>query len=173
MLTSLYFTATLRFAFTKDGIFTLYTSSHYTYEYDEEFHTNRETIYRGVKIKRCSKKSGDLTIPSKILGKRVIGIEGSFSSSDEITSVVISEDGAMYVGDNAFNSCSQLTSVTIPTCVHSIGSFAFYHCSSLETIEYQGTIAEWHEIAKGIAWDSHTGNYTIHCTDGNIQKNAD
>ena len=38
------------------------------------------------------------------------------------------------IGDEAFRSCSGLTSVTIPNSVTSIGSSAFYNCSTLTSV---------------------------------------
>jgi hypothetical protein len=38
------------------------------------------------------------------------------------------------IGDNAFNRCFNLTSITIPNSVTSIGDKAFYSCSRLNTI---------------------------------------
>lgn len=42
--------------------------------------------------------------------------------------------------------------------------------SSLTDIYYEGTIADWKAIKKADEWDYNTGNYTIHCTDGEIKK---
>lgn len=33
-----------------------------------------------------------------------------------------------------------------------------------------GTVAQWNAISKGDDWNSATGNYTIHCKDGDISK---
>ena len=62
------------------------------------------------------------------------------------------------------------TSVTIPDSVTEVGNYAFLYCSSLTSINYNGTKAQWNAISKGSPWNSYTGNYTIYCTDGNISK---
>ncbi len=74
------------------------------------------------------------------------------------------------IGDFAFSHCSSLTSITIPNSVTSIGDSAFEDCSGLTSITYQGTKAQWEAIAKASSWNSFTGSYTIHCTDGDIAK---
>jgi hypothetical protein len=43
------------------------------------------------------------------------------------------------IGRSAFNSCSSLTSVTIPNSVTSIGNYAFFNCGSLEEIVCEST----------------------------------
>ena len=48
---------------------------------------------------------------------------------------VITFDGELVqVGENAFNNCSTLLSVTIPNSVTSIGDYAFYGCKQLTTV---------------------------------------
>ena len=70
----------------------------------------------------------------------------------------------------AFAYCSKLTSITIPDSVTSIGGYAFYNCRLLTDITYEGTKAQWKAISKGSIWNNYTGDYTIHCTDGEIEK---
>ena len=53
-----------------------------------------------------------------------------------------------------------------------ISSNAFYKCSSLIRINYNGTIEDWNEITKDGNWDNGSGNYIIYCTDGTITKNG-
>ena len=48
--------------------------------------------------------------------------------------------------DGAFSGCSDLTSVTIPDSVTSIGYQAFYRCSNLTDVYYQGDLSGWSEI---------------------------
>ena len=44
------------------------------------------------------------------------------------------------IGDEAFNHCASLTSITIPGSVTTIGSFAFNHCASLTSITIPGSV---------------------------------
>ena len=76
------------------------------------------------------------------------------------------------IGERAFQGCSSLTSVTIPGSVKSIGDGAFFDCTSLTSITFTGTKAQWNAISKGWSWNSYTGSYTIHCTNGDIKKEA-
>ena len=52
---------------------------------------------------------------------------------DSVKRVIIA-DGVTTIGDNAFNGCSSLTSVTIPNSVTIIGWNAFSGCSSLTSV---------------------------------------
>ena len=70
----------------------------------------------------------------------------------------------------AFSDCTSLTSITIPNGVTSIGERAFSGCSSLTNITFNGTKMQWKAIKKYTYWDAETGNYTVHCTDGDIAK---
>ena len=42
--------------------------------------------------------------------------------------------GLTSIGNYAFNTCSSLTSITIPSSLTSIGDYAFYECSGLTSI---------------------------------------
>ena len=87
-------------------------------------------------------------------------IQGSVTIPDNVTNI----------GNDVFRDCFSLTSVTIGNSVTSIGAYAFCACSKLTSITYQGTKAQWNAISKGYCWNYNTGNYTIHCTDGDIKK---
>ncbi len=95
--------------------------------------------------------------------------KNAFSYCKLLMSVTLS-DSVKNIGSYAFLNCSALESVTIGSEVTSIGSYAFNGCSSLTSISYDGTIEQWNAITKGSDWDDNTGNYTIHCTNGNIEK---
>lgn len=85
------------------------------------------------------------------------------------------------IGDDAFDGCSSLTSITFGenSQLTSIGYEAFYGCSrltsitipaSVTSITFGGTVAQWNAISKGSDWNFETGAYTIICTDGVINK---
>jgi len=62
--------------------------------------------------------------------------------------------------EKAFGLTS-LTSVVIGGSVTSIGIYAFSGCTSLTSIKYRGTEAQWNSISKGSYWNSGTGKYAI------------
>ena len=95
--------------------------------------------------------------------------KGAFYCCSSLTSVTI-VNSLTSIGDSAFAGCRGLTSVTIGKGVTSIGDYAFQNCIGLTNINFNGTKVQWNAISKGANWDSNTGNYTIHCIDGNISK---
>ena len=92
----------------------------------------------------------------------------SHISRDALITVVITGDTS--IEDNAFNNCNSLLSVTIGNSVTSIGDSAFSGCDNLTSITFEGTVAEWNEISKGALWNQNTGDYTVTCTDGVVNK---
>ena len=94
---------------------------------------------------------------------------GAFSGCTNLTSVII-PDNVTSIGSWAFSGCTNLTSVIIPDSVTSIGQETFKDCSGLTSITYNGTKTQWNKIIMYSNWNKNTGNYTIHCTDGDIEK---
>ena len=75
-----------------------------------------------------------ITIPSTLGGYPTVAIgDNAFYSCTFLTSVVI-PDSVTTIGAKAFKSCTSLTSVTIPDSVITIGDDAFYYCSSLTSV---------------------------------------
>ena len=72
----------------------------------------------------------------------VVNVEGSGNLtasmvSDQYKDTLVSAEigeACTSIGDNAFDTCHSLTSITIPNSVTSIGDAAFYECSGLTSI---------------------------------------
>ena len=98
-----------------------------------------------VSVIACDESlSGDIVIPS-ILSYQGINIavtsigNNAFEYCSSLTSVTI-PNSVTSIGRYAFASCSRLTSVTIPNSVTSIGSSAFYDCSSLTSVTIPNSV---------------------------------
>lgn len=117
-----------------------------------------------------SKFEGTINIPDKYENMPVTSIgDNAFKGCSKLTDITIS-DSVTSIGDEAFKGCSRLTSIIISDSVTSIGKNAFNGCSNLTEIIFTGTIWQWDKIKKGSSWNYNTGDYTVHCTDGNIKK---
>lgn len=79
------------------------------------------------------------------------GKAGAFTVPNSITSI----------GNDAFDSCSYLTSVNISNSVTFIGDWAFYYCTSLTSITFSGLVAP---VIVGANW--------IYGTDAGIRGHA-
>lgn len=71
-----------------------------------------------------------------------------FNTCSGLTSVTI-PDSVTSLGNKAFFGCSSLTSVTIPNSITSIGEDAFSNCKNLNEVNYIGSEADWAAIIKG------------------------
>ena len=85
------------------------------------------------------------------------------------SSCVVIPAGVTSIENSAFEDCSGLTSVTIPDSVTEIGYGAFWVCSGLTSIHFQGTREQWENVDKGDEWDEDTGDYVVHCSDGDYE----
>lgn len=104
-----------------------------------------------------------------VYGNALFEAENLYLNNVLITNLVI-PDEIESIKQYAFVSGVHIVSVVVPDSVTSIGKYAFHGCTSLASITYTGTKAQWNAISKGNGWNGDTGSYTIHCTDGDIPK---
>jgi hypothetical protein len=76
------------------------------------------------------------------------------------------------IDQRVFKDCKNLTSISLPHSFTTMGTEAFLGCTGLVKINYDGTVAEWQNITLPEGWDTSTGDYMIHCTDGTIAKDG-
>ena len=102
-------------------------------EYVYGKYTNTDGVTQNLRI------NGDnrLKVPSDavdvVFADSVTSLpEGVCSGNTVLTSVTM--NNVTSIGDRAFEECTSLTSVDIPSSVTEIGDRAFYYCNNLETI---------------------------------------
>ncbi len=82
--------------------------------------------------------SGNFIVPKKISNKgkayEVVSIKAhAFKDCAKITS--INTSGVEYIGDYAFENCTGLTNIIIPTILNDLGCGAFKGCSNLQSVD--------------------------------------
>ncbi len=105
--------------------------------------------------------------------------DNAFSGSGVVT-VTLTGECELYA--SVFMGCKSLTSVYLPASITYIDICTFQNCVSLEHIYFDGTIEDWNnmdrmdyeedmdEMEMDLLWNHNTGEYTIHCTDGDLAK---
>lgn len=72
-------------------------------------------------------------------------------------------EGTTAINENAFEECVNLTSITIPGSVTSIGEYSFYNCSSLTIYceaasELSGWDSNWNYYGYPVVWDCNNND---------------
>ena len=70
-----------------------------------------------------------------------------------------------------FAGCTALTDFTIAETVKEIQACAFYSCTKLKTLNYEGSLKDWAAIEKQQNWDSSANLTKIQCLDGYLKWN--
>ena len=82
----------------------------------------------------------------------------AFNNYKDLTKITI-PNGVKSIGENAFSGCTGLTSFEIPNSMTSIGSFAFDGCTGLTSIEIPNSVTS---IGR-YAFEDCTGTISINC----------
>ena len=119
--------------------------------------------YQGGVCTRCGTERAseglEYSLNSDETGYTVTGI-GSCTDTEIVIPSKHNSKPVTSIGRNAFDDCSQLTSITIPNSVTNI-DYAFSNCRNLSNIYYTGDIKGWCEI-DGLRYlmRSSYGSYT-------------
>ncbi|MFA5313966.1 MAG: fibronectin type III domain-containing protein [Methanomassiliicoccales archaeon] len=107
---------------------------------------------------------GNITTPSSLGGMEVIAIgDEAFEECNSLISVTIS-GSVTTIGKNAFSACANLTSIEISANVTSIGAGAFMFCYELTSIEVVASNSNYAGI-NGVLYDK-TVSTLIQCPGG-------
>ena len=100
------------------------------------FESEKFALVSGPEDKNCEV----IEIYEEVDGYKVLGIESlAFSGCNNLSSVSI-PNSVTTIGYQAFYGCNSLTSVSIPNSVTSIGYHAFSGCSSLTSVTIPGSL---------------------------------
>lgn len=91
----------------------------------------------------------------------VINIESSaFSGCTALTAVTVGEDSKLEnIGFGAFSGCSGLKLVGLPLSLKRIENSAYYNCTAIKTVNYEGTTVDWLVVSIGDNNTCLTGAY--------------
>ena len=80
--------------------------------------------------------------------------------------VYVISNGICSVSDSAFWYSANLINITIPDSVTNIEKCAFYNCTNLKSITFEGTMDQWSAVVLGALWNDKVPEMNVVCTDG-------
>lgn len=100
-----------------------------------EYALNEEGDYEIVKYEPYSVKIAEITLPTEVNGRDIVGIgKNAFKAKSAIKSVTVPST-YKYVSDFAFYDCDSLTTIVLPDTLEAIGEGAFRNCDVLESFK--------------------------------------
>ncbi len=126
----------------------------------------------------------EITIPKSV----TFIDEHAFKNCNNLATVNILGGNNMVIGKGVFSRCYGLKNIKIPNGVGVIGEDCFYNsgvesiilpislikiegnafnsCTSLESMTYEGTVADWMAVDTGVHWNYGASAKEVICTDG-------
>ena len=74
------------------------------------------------------------------------------------------------LGESLFWRCVKLKTLRLGKNLKRVNSDAFQNCKELKDVYYPGTVEEWKALKVPGGYDSSIGAYTVHCSDGDLNK---
>lgn len=112
-----------------------------------EYALNSEGDYEIIKYEPYSVSISDVTLPSEINGRDIVGIaENAFKAENSIKSITVPST-YKYISSYAFYDCDSLTSITLPDTLEEIGKGAFESCDNLSTFKMPAGVKVISEFA--------------------------
>ena len=78
-----------------------------------------------------------------------------------------------FIGHSAFKNCKSLKKISLCSQLERISDYAFYNCMNLHNIIFEGTVAEWMAIPKGVNWVHNVPATKVICLNGTIPLNCE
>lgn len=112
-----------------------------------EYALNSEGDYEIVKYDAYETTASDITLPSEVNGRDIVGIaDNTFKRNSSIKTVTVPAT-YKYIGEYAFYDCDALTSISLPATLESIGKGAFEGCDVLADFKLPAGVTEISECA--------------------------
>jgi hypothetical protein len=95
---------------------------------------------------------------------------GAFYACTVLTNLSFASGSTLhYIGWYAFQNCTGLASVALPTSLTWVESYAFENCTSLAKITFAGSKEDWAKITLGKYWNKNCPLLkVVTCTDGTV-----
>lgn len=117
-------------------------------------------------------KAGSVTFSYQVNSDDTCTITGlgNATGSTIVLPSAISGHSVTAIGEKAFENCAGIAKIYLPNTVTKIGAGSFSGCTGLTEITFQGTLTQWSNVSKSSGWNANTGNYSVRCQNGILQK---